>query len=344
MAFSRVKSIKYASFLSLVVLILVGVSASVARAGETAPSQTVRAFYDGYIASNARAGERLSTVKTLFEPQLYGALSRADAGVFSANTCPGYVDISRCPYETFDPFSYARTAASSYSIDRVRITGDRALVAVTLQSGLPKAASHVTFVLTRSGARYAISDLLYLQPRYYNFGPIVDLRNFLMMTGALPLDDTLRRSAGSPRGVVKAFYDLYVASHGRVAEHMLATRALLDDSLFEELSSSYATGGGFSVSPCAGCANDVAFDPFANASSPAFSYAVGVPRKEGTSILVPVSLRSVSKQPNAIRHVTVVVHQRGPWYVVDNLRYDEPHYYYAGSIGDLRKFLGKWNC
>ncbi|MEO7203243.1 MAG: hypothetical protein ABIZ82_11695 [Candidatus Tumulicola sp.] len=338
------KPMKYASFLSLVVLMLAGMSPSVARARETAPSQTVRAFYDGYIASNARAGERIATVKALFEPQLYGALSRADAGIFAANTCPGYVDISRCPYETFDPFSYARTAASSYSIDGVRITGDRALVAVTLQSGLPKAASHVTFVLTRSGARYAISDLLYLQPRYYNSGPIVDLRKFLMMTGALPLDDTLRRSAGSPLGVVKAFYDLYITSHGRIEEHMLATKALLNDSLFEELSTSYATGGGFSVSPCAGCANNLAFDPFVNASSSASSYAVGVPRREGTSILVPVSLRSFSEQPNAIRHVTVVVYQRGPWYVIDNLRYDEPHYYYAGSIGDLRQFLGKWDC
>jgi Protein of unknown function (DUF3828) len=335
---------RYASFFSLAVLMLAGVSPSVSRAGETAPTQTVRAFYDGYIASEARAGERIATLKVLFEPQLYGALSHADPGIFSANACPGYVDVSRCPYVTFDPFSYARTAASSYSIDGVRITGDRALVAVTLRSGFPRAATHVTLVLLRSGARYAISDVLYPKPQYYNFGPIVDLRDFLMLTGAMPLDAELQRGTGSGLEVVRAFYDLYVATHGHIEKNMLRTRALLEGTLFENIFSSYQTGGDFSVGSCSACNNTIPFDPFANSPVPASSYIIGAPRREGNHTLVPVALRFFGNRPATVNHITVVVDQRGASYAIGDLRYDEPRYYYGTAIDDLQKFLAKWNC
>jgi hypothetical protein len=336
---------KYALFLSLVVLTLLGVSTSVAHAADTAPAQTVRTFYNWYVTNNAHVGEQLAEVKGLFEPTLYDSLAHADPGTFLANTCPGYLDVSRCPYGAFDPFVYAKTSASSYSIGAVRLEGNRASVAVTLHMhGRLEAASHVTVVLAGDGSRYTIADLQYPQPHFYNFGPVADLRDFLMLIGAMPLDSEARRSATNAIGVVKAFYDTYIASHGHIEKHMLQAKALLESSLFGDIASSYATGGDFTVSPCSGCKGSVPFDPFANASSPASSYATGVPRREGNSILVPVSLRFPGNRPMTVNHITVVVHQAGAWYEIGNLLYDEPHYYYADPIADLRKFLGTWNC
>ncbi len=336
---------KYAPLVSLIVLTLVGVSTPGAHAAETAPVQTVRAFYNWYITKNGHAGEQLAEVKALFEPGLYGALSQTNPAIILANTCAGYVDVGRCPYVTFDPFVYAQTTASSYSVGTERLTDHRAFVEVRLQvSSRPKMTSHVTAVLSRHGGHYTIADLRYPQPRYYNFGPIADLRDFLMLIGAMPLDPEARRSATSAVGAVKAFYDLYLTSHGHIEEHMLRAKALLDSTLFEGLSNSYATGGGFTVRTCSSCGGSVPFDPFANASSPASSYAVGVPRAEGDGILVPVSLRSPGNRPATVSHITVVVFRRGAWYVMGNFIYDDPHYYYAGPVGDLLKFLGAWNC
>jgi hypothetical protein len=210
--------------------------------------------------------------------------------------------------------------------------------------GRPTTTSHLTAVLARHGGRYAIADLLYPRPRYYNFGPITDLRNFLMLIGVMPLGLDARRSATSAAGAVKAFYDVYVASHGHVEEHMLQAKALLDGALFEDLSSSYATGGGFSVRTCLDCRGSVPFDLFANASSPASAYAAGVPRRKGNGILVPVSLRFPGNRSVNERRVTVVVYRRGAWYVIGNILYDQPRYYYAGAVSDLVRFLGAWNC
>ena len=336
---------KYASLLVLAVLALVGVSAPSAHPAQTSPVQTVSAFYTWYVAKNGHVGEQLAEVKALFEPGLYGALSQVNPGIFLANTCPGYIDVSRCPYGNFDPVVYAQTAASSFTVGAERLSGNRAFVAVTLHvPGRPKTTSHVTAVLTRHDGHYAIADLLYPQPRYYNFGPIADLRNFLMLIGAMPLDPDARRSATSAAGVVKTFYDLYLASHGHIEEHMLQAKALLDSALFEDLSSSYATGGGFSVRTCLDCRGSVPFDLFANASYPASSYAAGAPRREGSGILVPVSLRFAGNHSASERRITVVVNRRGAWYVIGNILYDEPRYYYAGAVSDLVRFLGAWNC
>ena len=339
-------SMKYAPFLSLVVLMLFGVSTTDARAAETAPVQTVSAFYNWYITKNGQVGAQLAEVKPLFEPTLYSTLSRLSPGMFLANTCPGYVGVDRCPYGPFDPIVYAQTAASSYSIGAQRLIDKHFFVDVTLHvPSRPKTTSHVTAVLSRHGGHYTIGDLLYPQPRYYNFGPIADLRNFLMLTGVMPLDPELRRSATTAVGVVKAFYDLYLASHGHIEERMLQARAVLDSNLFEDLSSSYETGGGFTVRTCyPDCGHSVPFDPFANASSPATSYAVGVPRREGNGILVPVSLRSHGNRQVTQSQITAVVYRRGAWYVIGNLLYDEPRYYYAGPVRDVLKFLGAWNC
>lgn len=337
---------KYAPFLALVVLMLFGVSTPDARAAGMAPKQTVSAFYNWYVTKNGHVGAQLAEVKALFEPTLYDTLSRLSPGLFLANTCPGYVGVDRCPYGPFDPIVYAQTAASSYSIGAERHIDNHVFVDVTLQvPSRPKTTSHVTAVLSRRGGHYTIGDLQYPQPRYYNFGAIADLRNFLMLTGLMPLDPELRRSATTAAGVVKAFYDLYLASHGHIEERMLQTRALLDSDLFEDLSSSYETGGDFTVRTCyPDCGRSEPFDPFANASSPASSYAAGVPRKKGNGILVPVSLRSLGNRPVTVNHITVVVYRSGGWYVIGNLLYDEPHYYYAGPVSDLLKFLGAWNC
>jgi hypothetical protein len=325
-------------------LTLLGAPTSVACAAETAPAQTVNAFYNWYVTKNGRVGERLAEVRALFEPTLYGALSQTSPGIFLANTCAGYVDVGRCPYGPFDPIVYAQTAASSYTVGSERFIGNRALVDVTLRlSGRPKATSHVTVVLSRRSGSYAIADLQYPRPHYYNFGPIIDLRNFLMLIGLVPLDPSARRNAGSAAGVVKAFYDLYLASHGHIEEHMLQAKALLDNALFDDLSSSYATGAGFTVRTCSDCSRSVPFDPFANASSPASSYAVGAPRNEGDRIFVPVALRYETRSVK-LEHITVVVYRRGASYAIGNIVYDEPSYYYAGPVGDLVKFLSAWNC
>jgi hypothetical protein len=324
---------------------MVSVSTPAARAAEMSPASTVRAFYHLYLTGNVRVGERLANVRGLFEPVLYDALHHADAGLFEANTCPGYLDVGRCPYVTFDPFSYARTAASSYSIGGEHIAGNRAFVPVTLRvSGRPTIASHITFVLSGWKGRYTISGLLYPKPHYYNFGPIADLRNFLMLTGAMPLDGELQRGTDSALGVVRAFYDLYIASHGHIEKNMLNARALLVGTLFENISSAYETGGDFSVSNCSDCNNTIPFDPFANSPVPASSYAVGAPRREGNNTLVPVTLRFSGTRPANVRHITVAVAQRGASYAIGDIRYDAPRYYYGTAIEDLQKFLIKWNC
>ena len=165
-----------------------------------------------------------------------------------------------------------------------------------------------------------------------------------MLIGAMPLDSDARRSATSAAGVVKAFYTLYLASHGHIEEHMLQAKALLDGALFEDLSNSYATGGGFTVRTCLDCRGSVPFDLFANASSPASSYAAGAPRREGNGILVPVSFRSPGNRSVTESRIAVVVYRRGAWYVIGNILYDEPRYYYAGAVSDLLRFLGAWNC
>jgi hypothetical protein len=336
---------KYAFLVALAVLSLSSVSTPAARAAEVAPASTVRAFYHSYFTGSVRVGERLANVRGLFEPVLYNALNHSRADTFSANTCPGYVDVSRCPYVTFDPFSYARATPASYSIDGEQLSGDRALVPVTLRlSGQLKPASHITFVLTRSGGRYTISNLLYPKAQYFYFGPIVDLRNLLMLTGSMPLDAALQRRTSSALGVVRAFYDLYVASDGHIEKKMLQTKALLETSLFKNIADSYETGGDFSVGNCSACNNTIAFDPFANSPVPASSYVAGAPRREGNATLVPVVLRFSGKRAANVSHVTVVVHQRGATYAIGNLRYDEPRYYYGSAIYDLQRFLAKWNC
>ncbi len=336
---------KHAFLAVLSVLSLSSVSTPAARAAEVAPASTVRAFYHSYFTQNVRAGERLANVRGLFEPVLYNALNHSSTNTFSANTCPGYIDVSRCLYVTFDPFSYARATPASYSIEGEQLSGDRAFVPVTLRlSGQLKPASHITFVLTRSGGRYTISNLLYPNPRYFYFGPIVSLRSLLMLTGAMPLDASLQRNTSSPLGVVRAFYDVYVASDGHIEKNMLETKALLETSLFENIASSYETGGDFSVSTCSACSNTMAFDPFANSPVPASSYVAGAPRREGNTTLVPVVLRFSGKRPATVRHVTVVVYQRGASYAIGDLRYDEPTYYYTGALDDLRGFLSKWKC
>jgi hypothetical protein len=336
---------KYAFLVALAVLSLSSVSTAAARNAEVSPASTVRAFYHSYFSGNVRVGDRLASVRGLFEPALYNALHHSEAGLFEANVCPGYIDVSRCPYVTFDPFSYARARASSYSIGSEHRVGDRVFVPVALRiSGQPPTASHITFVVTLLRGRYTISGLLYPKPRYYNFGPIVDLRKFLMLTGAMPLDAGLQRGTTSALGVVRAFYGLYVASGGHVEKNMLQTKAFLESSLFENISSSYETGGGFSVSSCSACNNTIAFDPFANSPVPASSYVAGAPQREGTNTLVPVVLRFSGKRPATASDVTVVVHQRGASYAIGDIRYNEPRYYYGSAIDDLRTFLSKWNC
>ncbi len=336
---------KYAFLAGVAVVSLSSVVTPAAGAAEVSPASTVRAFYHSYFTRNVRVGERLANVRGLFEPALYNALEHSGADVFEANTCPGYIDVSRCPYVTFDPFSYARAAPASYSIDGQHLSGDRAFVPVTLRlSGQPKPASHITFVLTRSGGRYAISNLLYPKPQYFYFGPIADLRNVLMLAGSMPLDAALHRGTSSALGVVRAFYDLYVASDGHIEKNMLATKAFLENVLFEDIASSYETGGDFSVSSCSACNNTIPFDPFANSPVPASSYVAGAPRREGNTTLVPVVLRFSGKRPANVSHVTVVVYKRGAAYAIGDLRYDEPRYYYGGAIDDLRSFLSKWNC
>lgn len=336
---------QYALVVFLTILSLSSVSAAVARATETSPASTVRAFYHSYFTPNVRIGDRLAKVRELFEPALYNALNHSEADLFQANTCPGYIDVSRCPYVTFDPFSYARATPSSYSIDGEHLSGDRAFVPVTLRlSGQPTQASHITFVLARSGGRYAISNLLYPKPQYFYFGPIADLRDLLMLTGAMPIDAALQRGASSALGVVRAFYGLYVASGGHIEKNMLATKALLETSLFKNIASSYETGGDFSVSTCSACNNTIAFDPFANSTVPALSYVAGAPQREGNATLVPVVLRFSGERPANVSHVTVVVYQRGASYAIGDIRYGEPRFYYGGAIADLRTFLSKWNC
>ncbi len=336
---------RYGVPLALLVMTLLGMTTLGAHAAETGPVRTVSAFYNWYVTKNGRVGERLVEVKALFEPALYAALSQANPGMLLANSCPGYMDVGRCPYGPFDPVVYAQSPVSSYSLAAARIVDGRAFVDVTLRlSGRSKTTSRVTVVLSRHGAHYTISDLEYPRPRYYNFGPITDLRSFLMLIGVMPLDPAARGSATSAVGVVKAFYDLYVASRGHIEEHMLEAKALLDNDLFEYLSNSYATGGGFAVRTCSDCNGSVPFDLFANASSAASSYAVGVPRRQENNTLVPVSLRSPGNRSAMVNQITVVVYRRGAWYAIGNLLYDEPRYYYAGPVGDLLKFLSAWNC
>ncbi len=149
-----------------------------------------------------------------------------------------------------------------------------------------------------------------------------------------------------PAKTVKMFYGWYVQHHGRVARVFSEVRELFDDDLFSQLDGEYIKGGPITVCPgsTGQCfPHEVEYDPFANSVLPAASFAVGATHIEGSKAAVGVTLR-LSDNGGSERHITVILHDNGRWYVISNLLYGESLYFYNHRITDLQKFLQDYGC
>ena len=103
---------------------------------------------------------------------------------------------------------------------------------------------------------------------------------------------------------------------------------LVDETYFKE-------GDGnepFTVSTCPSenrpC-KELSWDPFSNSPSHATAYTIGSTRSEGDQTAIDI---------------TVDLHRADSGYVITDLRYAEPHYYYTGAIVALVRFLQAYNC
>jgi hypothetical protein len=169
-----------------------------------------------------------------------------------------------------------------------------------------------------------------------------------MMLGGLSLPAAAQETqAGTTVG---AFYRWYIAHHGRVAKIWNEVRGLFDADLFDLIGGEYFKGDykddAISVSPCNNAMSTckpVQYDLFANARSPATSYAIGATRIEKSQASVSVTLR-LSNNIRSQSHVTVILHSSGGRYVISNLLFGERRYYYVRAIVDLKNFLGDYSC
>jgi hypothetical protein len=169
-----------------------------------------------------------------------------------------------------------------------------------------------------------------------------------LLASAMLAGSTLpaRAEENSPAKTIAVFYAWYFHHQGRIERIWGEARQLFADDLFDGLESTYFKGGSIALCPRgrdeAACAPE-RFDPFANASVPATSYTIGALRTRKSQVAVDVSLRLADKGSSR-RHVTVLLHDNGRWYVIDNLLYAEAFYSYGQPIVDLTKFLGNYNC
>ena len=151
-----------------------------------------------------------------------------------------------------------------------------------------------------------------------------------------------------PSRTVASFYDWYLAHHGYVQRSWGQVRTLFDPQLYELVGTTYFEEGDgnepFVVSTCPSedrpC-KELPWDPFSNSPSHATSYAIHSTRSATDQTEVDVTLRLTGGIES---HVTVDLRRSEGGYVITNLRYAEPRYYYAGVIVDLVKFLGAYNC
>ncbi len=173
----------------------------------------------------------------------------------------------------------------------------------------------------------------------------------LAVLAALLGGSALPAAAGesNPAATVDAFYRWYLAHHGRVETTWSDVRWLFDADLFEEIDQTYFKddyrSNDILVSSCRETLTScpASYDFFANARLPATSYAVGATTIENGEAVVRVTLR-VPSERGGYSHASVVLHRAGDRYVIGNLLFEEPRYYYAGAIVDLVKFLGAYNC
>lgn len=156
----------------------------------------------------------------------------------------------------------------------------------------------------------------------------------------------------APAKTVAAFYDWYLAYHGRVSKKLPEGRRFFDDVLFGELEDTYFKGdeymGDMLVSRCSrghappNCKDGIRYDPFSNDSSPARSYVIGVTYASSDTIVVKVTLRL--NHSGTVSHVSAVLRSTGSRFVIANLLFEPRGYYYAGPIVDLAKLLSAYNC
>ncbi len=152
----------------------------------------------------------------------------------------------------------------------------------------------------------------------------------------------------TPSRTVAAFYDWYLAHHGYVQKSWNQVQKLFDQNLYELVDETYFKEGNgnepFTVSTCPSenrpC-KELPWDPFSNSPSHATSYAIGSPRSGTDQTEVDVKLRLTGDVES---RVTVDLRRGETGYVITNLLYAEPRYYYTGAIVDFVKFLQAYNC
>lgn len=166
---------------------------------------------------------------------------------------------------------------------------------------------------------------------------------------------------------VAAFYRWYISHHGRVErswggyrEHYgpnespadsspTVARELFDPDLYDEIAQTFFKddfkSNDILVSTCPGAmqCKQVAYDFFANARTPASSFAIEATYSNGSEATVDLVLRFAEKSAGE-SHVTAIVHRSGNKWLIANLRFEKRGFYYGTPIVDLRAFLQAYNC